>query len=123
MITQSEYLLMQARLNKGKTLAQACSDRPGPERRLHNQIIEFCKPRRWLVIHSRMDCPTTQMKGVPDFIILADRGRLLLVECKARGGKPTIDQLAFGIMAETLGHKVHLVYSLKEFVEVVNQNK
>lgn len=34
--------------------------------------------------------------GAPDIFAILSGGRLLGIECKAKGGKPTDDQLAFG---------------------------
>lgn len=115
----ADFLRMQCRL-KTKDLSISGPLKGDPvsrESKLHDQIMEECRTRRWLVIHSRMDMPATVAKGVPDFVIMADKGRLLLVECKSKTGKLTIEQMAFGIMAEELGHKVHVVRSLEEFRE------
>lgn len=118
--TQSDYIAMLARL-KGKPAAVADAGAVSRERCLHDQILNECKARRWLVVHSRMDQPTSQGLGVPDFIILADGGRMFLVEAKSRQGKLSIPQMAFGIMAESLGHKVSVVRSLANFIEVVSK--
>lgn len=89
------------------------------ESELHRQIIEECKRRGWLAVHSRMDAPTTTQLGVADFIILAPN-RVLLIEAKSRTGKRTPAQLGFAMWAEKLGHKVHLVRCLSDFFQAVN---
>jgi hypothetical protein len=121
-ITEADYYAMQARL-RAKERVPVDEEAISREQRLHEQILTECHARRWLVIHSRMDRPTTTAKGVPDFVILADNGRLFLVEAKARQGKLSIAQLAFGIQCEYLGHKVHLVRSLANFIDAVNETK
>ena len=85
---------------------------------LHAQILDFCHRQepQWVAIHSRMDAATTTDRGVPDFVILAP-GRVLLVECKRRGGKLSIHQQAWHKRAESVGHRVVTVTSLREFVE------
>jgi hypothetical protein len=62
---------------------------------------------------------TFRVVGEPDFQICADHGRTFLVEVKARKGKLTAEQLGLAIWAERLGHKIHLVRSVAEFLEVV----
>ncbi|MDE2105165.1 MAG: VRR-NUC domain-containing protein [Patescibacteria group bacterium] len=85
---------------------------------LHDQIIAECKRRGWKYVHSRMDRKTTVGEGVCDFIIYADGGKMFHVECKALKGKLSMEQLAFIAWVEKLGHKVHVVTSFGEFLEV-----
>ena len=92
---------------------------PMSERRLHELIEAHCRAQGWLAIHSRMDWETTLAKGVPDFVIYADRGRVITIECKSRIGKLRPEQAAWHRMAELNGHKVHVVRSFQEFLEVV----
>ena len=116
-ITEADYIAMQARLRKSAATFTPADT--GPESALHDAILAHCRARRWLCVHSRMDRPTSQGLGVPDFIILADKGRMFLVEAKSKTGKLTPEQMGFGVLCELLGHKVHLVRSLKEFLEIV----
>jgi hypothetical protein len=119
-ISEANYLAMKARLEKGKTLCQVfAAEESGLEKKLHERILEFCKENRWLFIHSRMDAPATVALGVPDFILLAPQGRVFLIECKTLTGKLSIAQMAFGIMAEQLGHRVHLIRSYTQFLELI----
>lgn len=85
---------------------------------LHNQIIAECRRLGWLWIHARMDKASHMTVGAPDFMILAEGGRVLLVECKRRDGKLRPEQLAFKAWAAKLGHTVHVVRSLEEFCAV-----
>lgn len=86
---------------------------------LHAQIMDECDRRGWKYVRSRMDQPTTTAKGVPDFCILADGGVVHWVECKARGKSEALDQLCWHAHARKLGHTVHVVRSVQEFLEVV----
>lgn len=103
-------------------------DRPAPslgqpverESVLHGQIVAECKQRRWIALHGRMDAATGRTIGEPDFTILASDGRLILVECKRRGGKLSEAQQAFRYWAGTLGHTVHVCYSIEDFRAVAD---
>jgi hypothetical protein len=66
-----------------------------------------------------MAARTHRTAGEPDFLILADGGRVLLIECKTRTGKLSPEQAALKHQAEKLGHRVHVVRSMKEFEEVI----
>jgi Holliday junction resolvase len=88
------------------------------EAELHRQIAEEIKRRGWLAFHGSMAHSTFRTPGEPDFVILADGGKVILVECKSRTGKLSVDQQAIAAWAEKLGHKVHVVRSMQEFLEV-----
>ncbi len=75
--------------------------------------------RLWPTIHSRMDAATTTAKGVPDFVIFADGGRVFAVECKTRKGKLTPEQIGWRVLLERNGHKFAVVRSFTEFQDVV----
>ena len=109
----------QARNAVGKR-AGVAADAPEHEiEGLHRPIIEECKRRGWKYVYSNPTKPTTCGEGVCDFIIYADGGRMFHVECKARKGKLSIEQLAFICWIEKLGHKCHVVTSVSEFMEIV----
>jgi len=91
------------------------------ESTLHDDIIDACRQRGWIVIHSRMDVPTTTAKGVCDFIIFASRSRVFLFECKNKNNKLTDEQRGFAMMADMLGFTVHVVRAFSEFLQVINQ--
>lgn len=93
------------------------------ESELHDDIVAECRRRKWGFIHSRMDLPSTTGVGTPDFCILRDGGRVLLVECKTRTGKLSPAQLAFKCQAECNGHAVHVVRSLQEFLSLLETDK
>lgn len=83
---------------------------------LHAQIKDECDSRDWICLHSRMDLKTTRTPGEWDFVILADGGLTLLVECKAKNRKRTTDQLALHARAERKGHYSTCVHSYQEFM-------
>ena len=57
--------------------------------------------------------------GEPDFVILAEGGRVLFVECKSRTGKLSPAQAALKHHAGKLGHTVRVVRSMEEFIELL----
>lgn len=108
-LTPEQFAQLQARRNAAPVEREAD---------LHAQILDYCHRQepQWVAIHSRMDAATTTDRGVPDFVILAP-GRVLLVECKRKGGKLSIHQQAWHKRAEAVGHRVVTVTSLLEFKE------
>lgn len=91
------------------------------EKDLHDAIKRHCDAKRWQYFHSRMDQRATITPGTPDLIIQMDGGRTLYIECKAKGKKRSKEQQIVAIRAEQLGHKVWLVYSLQEFIEITTE--
>ena len=91
------------------------------EGELHDEIIKHCNAQypRWKVIHARMDQRSTIAVGAQDFTIFVPAGRTICVECKAKGKKRTPEQLAWAKEMSMLGHDVHCIYSMAEFLEVV----
>lgn len=83
---------------------------------LHQQIKDECDSRDWIYLCSRMDLKTTRTPGEWDFVILADNGLTLLVECKAGQKKRTIKQLALHARAKRKGHYSTCVHSYQEFM-------
>lgn len=108
-----QFLARQLKLGGGDSEAPA-----GPEAKLHEQIIADCQRRGWYYVHSRMDQPTTQEAGTPDFIIYAENGRNFAVECKARKGKLSATQQAVAAWLHKLGHEWYLVRSFEEYLHL-----
>ncbi len=90
------------------------------ESTLQRHISTYCRMQGWVAVRSRMDCPTTIQRGVCDFIIFADRGRVFLLECKSKTGRLTEDQKRFAEDMARLGHKVHLVRDFYEALDIFN---
>ncbi len=91
------------------------------EAEIHEQIFDACRQRGWIALHGSMAERTCRTLGEPDFTILADGGRVLFVECKSRSGKLSPAQAALKFHAEKLGHAIHVVRSLEDFLAVVNR--
>lgn len=88
---------------------------------LHEDIFAECRRRGWIPLHGAMSERTHRTTGESDFVILADNGGLFLVECKTRTGKLSTAQQALKAHAEKLGHVVHVVRSMDEFLNVVRK--
>lgn len=86
---------------------------------LHEQIFAECRRRGWIALHGSMAERTSRTLGEPDFICIADAGRVFFVEVKTRTGKLSPAQLAMRCHAEKLNHAFHLVRSFEQFLEVV----
>jgi hypothetical protein len=116
--SQSDYLAALTRL-EGKVKAvraQLPPAKPTSEADLHEQIFAECRRRGWIPLHGAMSERTHRTIGEPDFIIIADRGQVLFVECKSSYGKLRPEQQALHIWMRKLGHTVHVVRSLAEFL-------
>ena len=90
----------------------------GCERDLHIQILDECKRRGWIALHGSMAEATARIVGEWDFTILADNGRVFFIEIKTKTGKLSTAQQGMIQWAAKLGHKVHVVRSLQEFLEL-----
>ncbi len=88
---------------------------------LHDQIQAYCDAQwpKLVTIHSRMDRPTTNEKGVADFIIFCQYPKVVVIEAKAKNKKQSIDQLAWAKRMEAVGWKTHVVHSFQEFKSVI----
>jgi hypothetical protein len=86
---------------------------------LHRDILADCKARGWIVLHGSMAHASRRTIGEPDFVILADRGRVFLIEAKSKSGKLKPEQLALKVWAETLGHTPHVVRSMEEYRKAI----
>lgn len=113
-MTQSEVNAYLAR-NIPKLVPAVGGDK---EADLHREILAECKRRGFIAFHGSMAHSTFRTPGEPDFIILADKGRVILVECKAGKGKLSPEQRAIHIWADVLGHTVHVIRTLHQFIEL-----
>lgn len=114
-MTAVEFAAYEARRLRQPIVADGVSD----ESALHDAILGECQRRGWIAFHSRMDRPSTLMRGAPDFLILADGGAVILVECKTKTGKLSTEQSAVIAWARKLEHTVHVVRSLDEFLTLL----
>jgi hypothetical protein len=121
--THADYIAACARMTKTKQppLSTAPFASNKPEAALHQEIIDFCKLQvpRWKFIRCRMDLPSSIEVGAHDFTIFASRGRVFSIECKTAKGKLSNHQLGWAHEMNLNEHKVHVVRSMDEFLEVV----
>ena len=119
------------------------------EASLHEEVFAECRRRGWIALHGSMAERTCRTLGEPDFVILASPKdwrcpscnrlthcrndypegccgegyepvpRVIFVECKTKTGKLSPAQAALKHHAEKLGHAVHVVRSLEEFLKLV----
>lgn len=121
-ISPADYNLMQARLSlavKDTKFDVPISREEKREAGLHNEILDYCRTKGWLANHGSTAHRTHRTPGEPDFVILMDGGRVLLVECKTADGKISMEQLAYQAQAKRLGHTVHVVRSFDEFLKLL----
>ena len=122
MVTRTDSWLRayEARNYHPETIKQlTLSEDARLEGELHNEILDECRRRGWIAFHGSMAHRTKRTEGEPDFEILADRGRSFYIEAKTKIGKESPAQLGVRIWAEKLGHKIHLVRSIEQFIELV----
>src|SRR5688572_4019426 len=99
-------------------LAGAVTSGVAKESELHADILAECKKRGWIAFHGSMAHSTYRTEGEPDFVILANNGRLIMIECKTRTGKLSPEQLGIQQWAAKLGHTIHVVRSMEEFLTI-----
>ena len=99
-----------------------CGPGPDLEANLHDSILEYCRARGWLAIHSRMDKPTTTALGVSDFVIVTPN-TVLFVEAKRKGNKPTPKQRGFLMAVGALGWPNTVVYSMADFESWIKERE
>jgi hypothetical protein len=117
-LTAKGFVLRDGEWKKPERLDNAPVDR---EKDLHNMIRLWCDGQhpRVKYAYQRTDKPSGLAAGFPDFLLLMPNGKILLIECKRKGGKLSDDQLAFHKELDMLGHKCHVVYTFAEFLTIV----
>lgn len=108
-----------SRNRNGEVVSTVEIKSPKHERDLHSQIFDECRRRGWIAFHGSMSERTHRNLGEPDFIILTDDKRALLVEAKTANGKLTIEQQAMIAHAKKLGHTIHVVRSMEDFFKIL----
>lgn len=117
-ISSFQFQQMLQRVNRAEVRETSTKAGVDVEGSLHDDIIDECNRRGLVFFHGSMAHRTRRTKGEPDFIVLAENGRTLLVECKSRTGKSSTSQLAIQAHARKLGHTVHVVRSFEEFKQI-----
>lgn len=121
-ITPSQFQEMVLRVEKNRgleTKEAAASDAEACEQDLHERIIRYCKDQGWAYFHGSMAHRAMRTIGEPDFTIVADRGRVFFVEAKSAIGKLRPEQRALQAWMVKLGHSLHVVRSMREFLRLV----
>ena len=119
--TEFDLIAYNARQSALKASIRSPNGGCDDESELHEQIRQECLRRGWMAFHGSMAHRAYRTPGEPDYVILCDGGKLLMVECKTRVGKLSTEQLGVAAWASKLGHKVHTVRSYEEFLNVANQ--
>ena len=88
---------------------------------LHGDIEDACRKRGWIFFTGSMAHKAMRTLGEPDYTIMADRGRVFFIEAKSRIGKLSREQQGLAMMAERLGHKIHVVRNITEFHGITAQ--
>jgi hypothetical protein len=91
------------------------------EKELHKSVYNELYRRRpniWFV-DSRMDRPTTQRKGIPDFVCCIN-SKFAAIELKRRGEKPTDDQQRELNDISLAGGAYCVASSLEEVIRFIN---
>ena len=118
--SQADYLAALARL-EGR-VKEVRDQLPPPskatEADLHEEIFAECRRRGWIALHGAMSERTHRTLGEPDFVILADTGQVLFVECKSATGKLSAEQQALHAWMRKLGHTIHVVRTKGEFLKI-----
>ncbi len=120
-MTLAEYLAYEARsIASRKRVIGDDSTPVTQEIPLHDEIIKYCRSQwpAWKFRHARTDKRTTEEIGVEDFTIFLPGGKTLHLELKAKDKKQTPEQLAWAKQLEMLGHQVHVIRSMEEFLQL-----
>ena len=122
-MSYTEYLEHEARLAAKREKVIASGNPVDREGELHERIIAFCNAQwpRWKFCHARMDKATTEAVGTEDFTIFLPKNITLHFECKKKGGKLSDAQQCWRKELAMLGHEVHVIQSMEDFLGVVNE--
>lgn len=116
-ISDYQYQQMLARLEKSQASSPKTPEASDSlEAELHEEIMQYCRLRSWIAVHSRMDKRSTVAKGVTDFIIVTPQ-TVMFIECKRPGKERTEEQLAFAQAVKTLDWPYAVVHTFQEFLE------
>jgi hypothetical protein len=123
-MTSAELLAYQSRRSKPHSEGDQELRRESvdEEEDLHKDILSECARRGWIAFHGSMAHSTFRTPGEPDFVLLLDGGRVLLVECKSKTGKPSTAQLGIIAWAAKLGFEIHIVRSFPQFLTIADSS-
>ena len=92
------------------------------ERRLHDEFEKYLIDHNYLYIHSRMDKPTTNQVGLPDFVVFTGYGQVCLIEFKTATGKVRPKQKVYFDKLAHRGYSVKIARSVQEAVKWLLEN-
>ena len=115
--TPQQFLDYELRQRRESQVRREILTKVERELSLHDDIIRYCQSQwpPWKFIRARPDQRSTIAKGAHDFTIFLPN-RILCIECKRSDGKPDADQQVWAKELEMLGHRVHVVRSMEEFL-------
>lgn len=102
-----------------------------PEHKLSNEIRLYCGERGWLCFHTNVgkfydrngNIVTTGLPvGWPDLMILTNDGKAMFIETKIHPRKPTSEQVERQKLLRSHGFVSETVYSLNEFIHLVEKS-
>lgn len=117
-MTEGDYMTFLSRTQKQTQVE--CNNKVSREDKLHEDILAYCRSKVWIAFHGSMVHRSKRTEGEPDFTILADGGRVFFVECKAKGGKLSEAQRNIHHWSKRLGHTIHTVYSMQDFINAIS---
>ena len=87
------------------------------EGKLVASVNRYCKDNGWF----QVNLIQTNVNGIPDRLIYKD-GRYIWLELKADDGKPSPIQTHRISSMKSKGMEVHVIYSLNELKEIIDEN-
>jgi hypothetical protein len=121
--SQSDAIAYQMRqaVAKASRAPTNASDPVERESTLAKAILAHCEAQwpRWKVKYARTDKKSTLPVGCHDQTVFASDGQVFCFELKRGKEKPSHEQLIWKAELANLGHVVHVIRSMEEFLEVV----
>ena len=123
-MTLAEYQAYEARqrIQQGRP-APAGGGAAEKEAKLHQEIMDYCRGQGWICLHGSMAHRAFRTIGEWDCTVIADGGRVFFIEAKTRTGKLTAEQANLHAWARRLGHEVHLVRCMNDFIMAVTPKR
>lgn len=113
---RNPHLFGQVAASPAPGVAQSPQAASRSEADLHDKISKHCRENGWVCFHGSMAHRAMRTIGENDFHCLLPGGIVLFVECKTKTGKLSPEQLGMKMWMEKLGHKMHVIRTLEEFV-------
>lgn len=93
-------------------------DRPVLEKSIEGPVVKYAKRLGYEVVKLN----GMGQRALPDRMFLGPEGRVVFIEFKRPGGKPTALQAALHARWKALGHVVHLIDSVEEGKALLSPN-